>query len=146
MFTPQSSSKCHVIFVWFMHVCFFIFFIVAMSFMIFCFVLMFNILLYVSSTYISEIKDTSPEIGKFFSDVCVQTSSGFLYKHSCVHCKGLKESNICVITYLISSCCTSTANTILQRRPSIMTPPGVKSETQLVKGEDLNLECIAAGL
>lgn len=37
------------------------------------------------------------------------------------------------------------ANAILQRRPSIMTPPGVKSETQLVKGEDLNLECIAAG-
>lgn len=42
--------------------------------------------------------------------------------------------------------CTSTANAILQRRPSIMTPPGVRSETQLVKGEDLNLECIAEGL
>uniref|UniRef100_A0A674NBW4 Neural cell adhesion molecule L1-like protein n=1 Tax=Takifugu rubripes TaxID=31033 RepID=A0A674NBW4_TAKRU len=37
------------------------------------------------------------------------------------------------------------ANAILQRRPSIMTPPGVKSETQLVKGEELILECIAAG-
>lgn len=36
-----------------------------MSFMMFCFVLMFNILLYVSSTFISEKKD-SPEIGKFF--------------------------------------------------------------------------------
>uniref|UniRef100_A0A674NKQ4 Neural cell adhesion molecule L1-like protein n=1 Tax=Takifugu rubripes TaxID=31033 RepID=A0A674NKQ4_TAKRU len=38
-----------------------------------------------------------------------------------------------------------TTNAILQRRPSIMTPPGVKSETQLVKGEELILECIAAG-
>lgn len=47
---------------------------------------------------------------------------------------------------LICPRCTSTANAILQRRPSIMTPPGVRSETQLVKGEDLNLECIAAGL
>ncbi|CAF96910.1 unnamed protein product, partial [Tetraodon nigroviridis] len=37
------------------------------------------------------------------------------------------------------------ANAILQRRPSIMTPPGGKSEARLVKGEDLNLECIAAG-
>uniref|UniRef100_H3CPH1 Neural cell adhesion molecule L1-like protein n=1 Tax=Tetraodon nigroviridis TaxID=99883 RepID=H3CPH1_TETNG len=38
-----------------------------------------------------------------------------------------------------------TTNAILQRRPSIMTPPGGKSEARLVKGEDLNLECIAAG-
>uniref|UniRef100_A0A8C6U7I6 Cell adhesion molecule L1-like b n=1 Tax=Neogobius melanostomus TaxID=47308 RepID=A0A8C6U7I6_9GOBI len=28
-------------------------------------------------------------------------------------------------------------------RPSLLTPPGVKSEIALVKGEDLNLECIA---
>uniref|UniRef100_A0A3Q3WMI8 Neural cell adhesion molecule L1-like protein n=1 Tax=Mola mola TaxID=94237 RepID=A0A3Q3WMI8_MOLML len=38
-----------------------------------------------------------------------------------------------------------TANAILQRRPSILTPSGVKSETQLVKGEDMKLECIAEG-
>ncbi|TKS71115.1 L1-like protein Close -like protein of L1 Processed neural cell adhesion molecule [Collichthys lucidus] len=38
-----------------------------------------------------------------------------------------------------------TANAILERRPSLLTPSGVKSETQLVKGEDLKLECIAEG-
>ncbi|XP_067360889.1 neural cell adhesion molecule L1-like protein isoform X13 [Channa argus] len=37
------------------------------------------------------------------------------------------------------------ANAILERRPSLLTPSGVKSETQLVKGEDLKLECIAEG-
>uniref|UniRef100_A0A8C6UB71 Neural cell adhesion molecule L1 n=1 Tax=Neogobius melanostomus TaxID=47308 RepID=A0A8C6UB71_9GOBI len=31
----------------------------------------------------------------------------------------------------------------LPPRPSLLTPPGVKSEIALVKGEDLNLECIA---
>lgn len=114
--------------------------------MLFCFVLVFNILLYVLSTCILENKDTSPEIGKFFSDICVQATSGFLYNHGCVHCKCVQESNIPVFTYGISPRCTSTANAILQRKPSIMTPSGGKSETQLVKGEDLNLECIAAGL
>uniref|UniRef100_A0A8C6U828 Neural cell adhesion molecule L1 n=1 Tax=Neogobius melanostomus TaxID=47308 RepID=A0A8C6U828_9GOBI len=34
-------------------------------------------------------------------------------------------------------------NAIRERRPSLLTPPGVKSEIALVKGEDLNLECIA---
>lgn len=38
-----------------------------------------------------------------------------------------------------------TANAILERRPSLLTPSGVKSETWLVKGEDLKLECIAEG-
>ncbi|XP_067360882.1 neural cell adhesion molecule L1-like protein isoform X6 [Channa argus] len=38
-----------------------------------------------------------------------------------------------------------TTNAILERRPSLLTPSGVKSETQLVKGEDLKLECIAEG-
>ncbi|XP_042263546.1 neural cell adhesion molecule L1-like protein isoform X2 [Thunnus maccoyii] len=38
-----------------------------------------------------------------------------------------------------------TANAILDRRPSLLTPSGVRSETQLVKGEDLKLECIAEG-
>ncbi|XP_060925629.1 neural cell adhesion molecule L1-like protein [Limanda limanda] len=37
------------------------------------------------------------------------------------------------------------ANAILERRPSLLTPSGVRSETQLVKGEDLKLECIAEG-
>uniref|UniRef100_A0A8C6U674 Neural cell adhesion molecule L1 n=1 Tax=Neogobius melanostomus TaxID=47308 RepID=A0A8C6U674_9GOBI len=35
------------------------------------------------------------------------------------------------------------SNAIRERRPSLLTPPGVKSEIALVKGEDLNLECIA---
>ncbi|XP_042078850.1 neural cell adhesion molecule L1-like protein isoform X5 [Haplochromis burtoni] len=38
-----------------------------------------------------------------------------------------------------------TTNAILERKPSLLTPPGGKSEIQLVKGEDLNLECIAEG-
>uniref|UniRef100_A0A669BFP0 Neural cell adhesion molecule L1 n=1 Tax=Oreochromis niloticus TaxID=8128 RepID=A0A669BFP0_ORENI len=40
---------------------------------------------------------------------------------------------------------TSRSNAILERKPSLLTPPGGKSEIQLVKGEDLNLECIAEG-
>ncbi|KAL4646393.1 neural cell adhesion molecule L1-like protein [Arapaima gigas] len=32
------------------------------------------------------------------------------------------------------------------RKPSLMTPPGVQTEVHLVKGEDLQLECIAEGL
>ncbi|KAM7423164.1 hypothetical protein PAMA_010948 [Pampus argenteus] len=39
-----------------------------------------------------------------------------------------------------------TTNAIPERRPTLLTPPGVRSETQLVKGEDLKLECIAEGL
>ncbi|XP_036957872.1 neural cell adhesion molecule L1-like protein isoform X5 [Acanthopagrus latus] len=38
-----------------------------------------------------------------------------------------------------------TTNAILQRRPSLLMPSGVKTETLLVKGEDLKLECIAEG-
>ncbi|GAA6233398.1 neural cell adhesion molecule L1-like protein isoform X4 [Lates japonicus] len=40
---------------------------------------------------------------------------------------------------------SETANAILERRPTLLTPSGVKSEIQLVKGEDLKLECIAEG-
>uniref|UniRef100_A0A8C4ID47 Neural cell adhesion molecule L1-like protein n=1 Tax=Dicentrarchus labrax TaxID=13489 RepID=A0A8C4ID47_DICLA len=40
---------------------------------------------------------------------------------------------------------TSTSNAILQRRPSLLTPSSARSETQLVKEEDLKLECIAEG-
>ncbi|KAM8916743.1 neural cell adhesion molecule L1-like protein isoform 3-T5 [Spinachia spinachia] len=38
-----------------------------------------------------------------------------------------------------------TTNAILDRRPSLLTPSGVRSETHLVKGEDLEWECIAEG-
>ncbi|XP_041639823.1 neural cell adhesion molecule L1-like protein isoform X3 [Cheilinus undulatus] len=38
-----------------------------------------------------------------------------------------------------------TTNAIPERRPSLLTPSGVRSEVQLVKGEDLKLECIAEG-
>uniref|UniRef100_UPI003AAB0F25 neural cell adhesion molecule L1-like protein n=1 Tax=Centroberyx gerrardi TaxID=166262 RepID=UPI003AAB0F25 len=40
---------------------------------------------------------------------------------------------------------TSRSNAILDRKPNLLTPSGVRSETQLVKGEDLQLECIAEG-
>ncbi|XP_022600685.1 neural cell adhesion molecule L1-like protein isoform X4 [Seriola dumerili] len=39
-----------------------------------------------------------------------------------------------------------TTNAILERKPSLLTPSGDKSQTQLVKGEDLKLECIAEGV
>uniref|UniRef100_A0A8D0D483 Neural cell adhesion molecule L1-like protein n=1 Tax=Sander lucioperca TaxID=283035 RepID=A0A8D0D483_SANLU len=38
-----------------------------------------------------------------------------------------------------------TTNAILERKPSLLTPSTATSETQLVKGEDLKLECIAEG-
>ncbi|XP_041819085.1 neural cell adhesion molecule L1-like protein [Chelmon rostratus] len=38
-----------------------------------------------------------------------------------------------------------TANAILQRRPSLLTPSSGKSETHMVTGENLKLECIAEG-
>lgn len=50
-----------------------------MSLMTFCFVLVSKILFSITSTSISELKDTSPEIGKFFSDVCVQTPRFFYF-------------------------------------------------------------------
>ncbi|XP_057701817.1 neural cell adhesion molecule L1-like protein isoform X3 [Corythoichthys intestinalis] len=37
------------------------------------------------------------------------------------------------------------ANAILQRRPLLMMPSGVKTEKHLVRGEDLRLECIPEG-
>uniref|UniRef100_A0A8C8D4I6 Neural cell adhesion molecule L1-like protein n=1 Tax=Oncorhynchus tshawytscha TaxID=74940 RepID=A0A8C8D4I6_ONCTS len=36
-------------------------------------------------------------------------------------------------------------NSIMEREPSLLMPSGVKSETQLVKGDELLLECIAEG-
>ncbi|XP_035616135.1 neural cell adhesion molecule L1-like protein isoform X4 [Oncorhynchus keta] len=36
-------------------------------------------------------------------------------------------------------------NSIMERKPSLLMPSGVKSETQLVKGDELLLECIAEG-
>uniref|UniRef100_A0A1A8FAZ9 protein-tyrosine-phosphatase n=1 Tax=Nothobranchius korthausae TaxID=1143690 RepID=A0A1A8FAZ9_9TELE len=41
---------------------------------------------------------------------------------------------------------SESANAILKRRPSLLTPPGVQSEKQLVKGDDLELECIPEGI
>lgn len=41
---------------------------------------------------------------------------------------------------------SESANAILERRPSLLTPPGDRSEKQLVKGEDLLLECIPEGI
>uniref|UniRef100_A0A8C6LLP4 Neural cell adhesion molecule L1-like protein n=1 Tax=Nothobranchius furzeri TaxID=105023 RepID=A0A8C6LLP4_NOTFU len=43
-------------------------------------------------------------------------------------------------------CAPLSANAILERRPSLLTPPGVQSEKQLVKGDDLELECIPEGI
>uniref|UniRef100_A0A4W5NNF8 Neural cell adhesion molecule L1-like protein n=1 Tax=Hucho hucho TaxID=62062 RepID=A0A4W5NNF8_9TELE len=36
-------------------------------------------------------------------------------------------------------------NSIMERKPSLLMPSGVKSETQVVKGDELLLECIAEG-
>ncbi|XP_023180550.1 neural cell adhesion molecule L1-like protein isoform X2 [Xiphophorus maculatus] len=41
---------------------------------------------------------------------------------------------------------SESANAILERKPSLLTPPGGSSEKQLVKGEDLELECIPEGI
>uniref|UniRef100_A0A1A8Q422 Neural cell adhesion molecule L1-like protein n=1 Tax=Nothobranchius rachovii TaxID=451742 RepID=A0A1A8Q422_9TELE len=41
---------------------------------------------------------------------------------------------------------SESAIAILERRPSLLTPPGVQSEKQLVKGDDLELECIPGGI
>uniref|UniRef100_A0A3P9MVK5 Neural cell adhesion molecule L1-like protein n=1 Tax=Poecilia reticulata TaxID=8081 RepID=A0A3P9MVK5_POERE len=38
------------------------------------------------------------------------------------------------------------ANAILERKPSLLTPSGGSSENRLVKGEDLELECIPEGI
>ncbi|XP_038155797.1 neural cell adhesion molecule L1-like protein isoform X5 [Cyprinodon tularosa] len=38
------------------------------------------------------------------------------------------------------------ANAILERKPSLLTPPGDRSEKQLVKGDNLELECIPEGI
>ncbi|XP_051986230.1 neural cell adhesion molecule L1-like protein isoform X2 [Xyrauchen texanus] len=37
------------------------------------------------------------------------------------------------------------ANSLLERKPSLLAPKGTESHTYLVKGEDLQLECIAEG-
>uniref|UniRef100_A0A8C1WFY1 Neural cell adhesion molecule L1-like protein n=1 Tax=Cyprinus carpio TaxID=7962 RepID=A0A8C1WFY1_CYPCA len=40
---------------------------------------------------------------------------------------------------------TLKSNSLLERKPSLLTPTGKESHTYLVKGEDLQLECIAEG-
>uniref|UniRef100_A0A673YFB8 Neural cell adhesion molecule L1-like protein n=1 Tax=Salmo trutta TaxID=8032 RepID=A0A673YFB8_SALTR len=42
-------------------------------------------------------------------------------------------------------CSILKANSIMERKPSLLMPSGVKSKTQLVKGDELLLECIAEG-
>ncbi|KAM4581711.1 neural cell adhesion molecule L1-like protein isoform 2-T2 [Fundulus diaphanus] len=39
-----------------------------------------------------------------------------------------------------------TTNAILERKPSLLTPPGDSSQKKLVKGEDLQVECIPEGI
>lgn len=148
----SSQLKAHpsaiLFFYGFVHFYSFFSFVLVKSFINLRFVFIFTILFYVSSTSISEKKDTSPENGKFFLNAYCKIYK-LTVKYFCAHCKSLngKKKVICVVCQISDfSKCPSPANAILQRRPSIMTPSGVKSQTQLVKGEDLNLECIAAGL
>uniref|UniRef100_A0AAQ5XY75 Neural cell adhesion molecule L1 n=1 Tax=Amphiprion ocellaris TaxID=80972 RepID=A0AAQ5XY75_AMPOC len=53
------------------------------------------------------------------------------------------QKNAMSVIVKTSRCCFT--NAILERRPSLLMPSGGKSEKQLVKGEDLKLECIAEG-
>uniref|UniRef100_A0A3P8U4B4 Neural cell adhesion molecule L1-like protein n=1 Tax=Amphiprion percula TaxID=161767 RepID=A0A3P8U4B4_AMPPE len=58
------------------------------------------------------------------------------------------QKNAMSVIVKTSRCCFSDSpetNAILERRPSLLMPSGGKSEKQLVKGEDLKLECIAEG-
>uniref|UniRef100_A0A3Q2X2D4 Neural cell adhesion molecule L1-like protein n=1 Tax=Haplochromis burtoni TaxID=8153 RepID=A0A3Q2X2D4_HAPBU len=57
----------------------------------------------------------------------------------------VQKTAMSVIVKTRKSDSSENANAILERKPSLLTPPGGKSEIQLVKGEDLNLECIAEG-
>ncbi|XP_063330850.1 neural cell adhesion molecule L1-like protein isoform X4 [Pelmatolapia mariae] len=57
----------------------------------------------------------------------------------------VQKTAMSVIVRTRKSDSSENANAILERKPSLLTPPGGKSEIQLVKGEDLNLECIAEG-
>ncbi|XP_041837570.1 neural cell adhesion molecule L1-like protein isoform X2 [Melanotaenia boesemani] len=58
----------------------------------------------------------------------------------------VQKSAMSVVVKKRKSDSPESANEILQRRPALMMPPGVRSEIRLVKGEDLKLECIAEGI
>ncbi|KAI3370453.1 hypothetical protein L3Q82_025217, partial [Scortum barcoo] len=55
------------------------------------------------------------------------------------------KTSRCHSSSFVSSPMMFFSNAILERRPSLLTPSGGTSETQLVKGEELKLECIAEG-
>lgn len=63
----------------------------------------------------------------------------------CMNCF-MHKKNVWIRCSVLLCILFFSANAILERKPSLLTPPGGKSEIQLVKGEDLNLECIAEGL
>lgn len=73
-------------------------------------------------------KSDSPERGKL--------------EEECISSAGISNHVHVSVTHSLFT----SANAILERRPSLLTPPGVKSEKQLVKGEDLKLECIPEGM
>ncbi|XP_069021839.1 neural cell adhesion molecule L1-like protein isoform X3 [Embiotoca jacksoni] len=56
-----------------------------------------------------------------------------------------KNAMSVIVNTTTSDMSSESANAILERRPSLLTPSGARSEKQLVKGEDLKLECIAEG-
>uniref|UniRef100_A0A3B3II12 Cell adhesion molecule L1-like b n=1 Tax=Oryzias latipes TaxID=8090 RepID=A0A3B3II12_ORYLA len=86
-----------------------------------------------------EIGFMVPKIPKFpkegFDPFKVDEGQPFILK--CDPPKGIPPLQIYWMTM---------SNSILQRKPSLLTPPGVRSEAVLVKGEDLKLECIAEGI
>uniref|UniRef100_A0A3P9JRG1 Cell adhesion molecule L1 like n=1 Tax=Oryzias latipes TaxID=8090 RepID=A0A3P9JRG1_ORYLA len=86
-----------------------------------------------------EIGFMVPKIPKFpkegFDPFEVEEGQPFILK--CDPPKGIPPLQIYWMTM---------SNSILQRKPSLLTPPGVRSEAVLVKGEDLKLECIAEGI
>ncbi|XP_028262343.1 neural cell adhesion molecule L1-like protein isoform X1 [Parambassis ranga] len=57
----------------------------------------------------------------------------------------VQKTAMSVIVKTKKSDSPESANAILERRPSLLTPSGDRSGTQLVKEEDLKLECIAEG-
>lgn len=50
------------------------------------------------------------------------------------------------LLYCLIICNAFLANAILDKKPSLLTPAGARSNIKLVKGEDLKLECIAEGM
>lgn len=109
---------------------------------------------FVSSTSISEKSDMNPDSGKFEDfrvelQLChVETALRRSSRHAwnVLYVSITTEMNLRLLSCWSLLCYISLANAILERRPSLLTPSGVRSETKLVKGEDLRLECVAEGL